>query len=250
MVAALLGSTEPVIRETAVWIVGRHPDWGDALAGYLGSRLSAESLTDAEVGELEEAARPLCESSLRYRNCSVKRWRMEKFGVALVPARCCAAGDKACSQTARALPPAWIDALTKVLAGDNIERLASDRPVEQASRAIRLSPRKVPRSEVHHSVTGTRRSKWCPGECSPECPGGHSGRTCRSHAGDFRLPLRDDGIPEQEVLLRSTAADVLARSKLTLPQLAALTETFQSAGPLEADRLLPAYKEAADETVP
>src|SRR4029079_8825375 len=61
--------------------------------------------------------------------------------------------------------------------------------------------------------------------------------------------LCDNLRPEQEVLLRSSAADVLARSKLTTAQLAALAGSLKTVGPLEADRLLPAYKEAVDETL-
>jgi putative heme-binding domain-containing protein len=61
--------------------------------------------------------------------------------------------------------------------------------------------------------------------------------------------LRKNLDPEQDVLVRSSAADVLARARLTTPQLARLTESFKSAGPLEADRLLPAFKECADEAV-
>jgi len=68
-------------------------------------------------------------------------------------------------------------------------------------------------------------------------------------APEFFDFLREHLRPEVDVSLRSHAADVLARAKLTPQQLMRLTESFGSTGPLEADRLLPAYKEATDEDV-
>src|SRR5262249_30415082 len=44
-VAAELTSSDPLLKETAAWIAGRHPDWGGALAGFLRDRLSAQNLT-------------------------------------------------------------------------------------------------------------------------------------------------------------------------------------------------------------
>ncbi|HZY88356.1 MAG TPA: PVC-type heme-binding CxxCH protein, partial [Gemmataceae bacterium] len=47
-VAAELNSREAVLKETAWWVVGRHPEWGGALAGFLRDRLAAKELTPAE----------------------------------------------------------------------------------------------------------------------------------------------------------------------------------------------------------
>src|SRR5205814_2506035 len=52
-VARLLASHEPALRETASWIVGRHREWADALAGVLGARLDRADLPAAERAELE-----------------------------------------------------------------------------------------------------------------------------------------------------------------------------------------------------
>src|SRR5262249_28458044 len=52
-VAELLASKEPVLKEAASWIVGRHPGWANALAGVLGERLDRTDLTTAERAELE-----------------------------------------------------------------------------------------------------------------------------------------------------------------------------------------------------
>jgi putative heme-binding domain-containing protein len=48
---------------------------------------------------------------------------------------------------------------------------------------------------------------------------------------------------------RMTAAEVLGGSKLSAPQLTALADAMQTAGPLEIGRLLPAYAQSGDEPV-
>jgi putative membrane-bound dehydrogenase-like protein len=51
-VASLMGSPNPVLRQTAAWVAGHHPDWGGALAGFFRERLSATNLTKADIEEL------------------------------------------------------------------------------------------------------------------------------------------------------------------------------------------------------
>src|SRR5262249_17476102 len=52
-VAPLLVSTEPVLRQTASWLVSRHADWGGALAGFFRERLTAPGLGEADYDELQ-----------------------------------------------------------------------------------------------------------------------------------------------------------------------------------------------------
>jgi putative heme-binding domain-containing protein len=49
--------------------------------------------------------------------------------------------------------------------------------------------------------------------------------------------------------VRSAAAEVLSTARLTTAQLLQLTRSLQSAGPLEANRLLAAFENCADETI-
>jgi putative heme-binding domain-containing protein len=49
--------------------------------------------------------------------------------------------------------------------------------------------------------------------------------------------------------MRNLAADVLARAKLTQPQLLTLAGTLKSVGPMELDRLLQAFATSTDEAV-
>ncbi len=54
---------------------------------------------------------------------------------------------------------------------------------------------------------------------------------------------------EQTVGIRTTAADVLARARLTAPQLGRLVDALRTALPLEVDRLLVAFEQSTDEAL-
>src|SRR5439155_18895928 len=47
-----LTSTDAALKETASWVAGRHPEWGDGLAGFFRDRLAAKELTATERDEL------------------------------------------------------------------------------------------------------------------------------------------------------------------------------------------------------
>ena len=49
--------------------------------------------------------------------------------------------------------------------------------------------------------------------------------------------------------MRSTAAEVLAKAKLTSEQLGTLAAALKAAGPMEVDRLLEAFAQSTDEQV-
>jgi putative heme-binding domain-containing protein len=55
--------------------------------------------------------------------------------------------------------------------------------------------------------------------------------------------------PDQPVATRSTAAQVLAKAKLTSAQLLELTDSLKTVGPMEIDRLLEAFAQSSDDKV-
>ena len=52
-ITPLLASAEPVIKQTAFWIVGHHPEWGEAVAGFFRQRLTSRNLSPEEQVELQ-----------------------------------------------------------------------------------------------------------------------------------------------------------------------------------------------------
>src|SRR5207253_976558 len=51
-VAAELTSPDAALRDTASWVAGRHPEWGDTLAGHFRERLRAKEIPAAERADL------------------------------------------------------------------------------------------------------------------------------------------------------------------------------------------------------
>src|SRR5262249_36500227 len=109
-VARELASPHPVLKETASWIVGRHPEWGETLAGFLRERWGMEKLSTAEreelVGQLarfahakpvqELLSEPLLHAGPREVQQRVLQ-AMARSGL-------------------KAVPPDWVSGLTKLLA--------------------------------------------------------------------------------------------------------------------------------------
>ena len=236
--AALLGDTEPLIRETAAWVVGRHPEWGNALAGYLASRLKKLGTNADDAAEVE---------SLLARFAGAKD--VQELAAQWLEYQ--SANTSACGVVLRAmarsgnkeLPAVWNGPLTKMLDANDAA------VVELAVNAVRALPMpKEPPAELVSALLATGTRKELPAHVRlgafAAVPGGVS-----EVSEEIYQFLYANLSPELDVSIRATAADVLARSQLTQRQLIALTEGFHSAGPLEADRLLPAYKESADEAV-
>ncbi len=54
-VAGLLTAGDPDLKEASSWIIGRHPEWAGALAGFFRDRLIKGGLSPAEQAELERS---------------------------------------------------------------------------------------------------------------------------------------------------------------------------------------------------
>ena len=238
IVAELLGSNEPLVKETAAWIVGRHPEWGDALAGYLRSRLYGKALSEADAVELEKHLAQFSKSA------AVQELMARALSDAEVSPECRRIVLRAMSRSALKEPPgAWIAALTdllKVGQGDLLE------PAVAAAKA--LPSAKTPDLEFARVLVAVGGNVDVLPSARLAALAAAPGRLTNVSPALFDF-LTDHLRPEEEVSLRSLAADVLARAVLTPEQLAKLTESFQVTGPLEADRLLPAFKDSTDEAV-
>jgi putative heme-binding domain-containing protein len=235
MVAELLGSKEPLIKETAAWIVGRHADWGDALAGYLRARLTTKDMNEADAAELQRLLSQFAKAA--------------QVQVLMAQALC----DRKIAIAARRIvlramavsgvkepPESWTDALTELLGSKEADLL---EPSVAAARALPAA--KTVDLDFAEALLGVAGRVEAGANirigAAAAVPGG-----LVEVSPEFFGFLRANLDPERDVLLRSSAADVLAKAKLSPEQLAALTESFKIAGPLEADRLLPAFKECAD----
>jgi putative heme-binding domain-containing protein len=240
LVAERLASTVPILKETASWIVGHHPEWAEALAGVLGQRLDRADLPAAERAELERqlgrfaSAMPIQEllaSRLQDANASAAVRRSSLQAMAWS------------SLKEKDIPAGWITALGSVLD----DKPASAPLVAPAIATVRALPIPTARAEAlrHHLLRIAAEVKQPAGvrlDALAAVPGGLV-KPDRSLFG-FLLSKLDR---QEAVATRITAADVLARAKLSPEQLDRLADALRTAGPVELDRLLTAFEQSTDE---
>jgi putative membrane-bound dehydrogenase-like protein len=237
-VAALLTASDPNLKEAASWIIGRHPEWADALVNCFRDRLIEGKLTAGDQAELERqlarfAAAPAIQSLLA-----------ERIADASAPVRVKLSSLKAMTQSGlKDVPGSWIEGLAKVLGGGDGElttqAVAAARalPLTQ-EKGAELTPRLLAIAGRDQSPAGFRLAALA------AAPGGLS--HVEPSIFSFLLGQLDR---EQPAAVRTTAADVLARARLTPMQLGSLADALKVAGPLEVDRLLTALEQSTDETL-
>jgi putative membrane-bound dehydrogenase-like protein len=234
---AELSATEPSIREAAWFVVGRHAEWGDALAGFFRERFAAKS----SAAERDELAGQLAKFA---RSEAIQRLLTERIADAAAPVEARRVALKAATGAGLRQPPAALyDAAAKVLAEGNTD-LARDA----VAFARSLPAPKPPRPEFADALRNAGHDPKLPPEVRFQSlaavPGG---------PGKLDGPLFDELTAavhrEQPVAVRSAAADVLSKEALTADQLVALAGALKAAGPMELDRLLEPFARSTEERV-
>jgi putative membrane-bound dehydrogenase-like protein len=219
-VTPLLNEGDAMLRLTASWIVGHHPEWGAALAGFFRARLEASPADDALAGQLARLSRsPAIESLL----------------AAAVRGGNATALRAVARAAPRESPASWLNAIAELIPQSNATVLA-----EAVGAARALPWPKGGHPELLQALASA---------------GGNTGVNALLRldalAAARALPAVDPALfdflvssvmPEQPVLERSAAANVLARARLTAAQQLALADSMKKAGPLELPKLLPAFE--------
>ena len=217
-------------------------EWARRLAGVLGERLSLIDLPPAERTELERQLGRFAEAA------PIQQLLADRLRDASAPSAARRSSLQAMAWSdlkAEAVPREWVDALAGVLEGDPATPSWSHRPWRPCAPC--LSP--------------GRRPVTCQPVCSgspatPGTPPTSGSAPWPPYPGDWSIPIRISSRfligqldREQTVASRTTAADVLARAKLTAEQLVRLADALRTAGPVEVDRLLAAFEQSADESL-
>jgi putative membrane-bound dehydrogenase-like protein len=237
-VAPELRAKDSSLRETAVWIAGRHPEWGSALSGYLRGQLDASALNanDREelIGQLARFAKSagvqaLLAERLNDANASpsVKRLVLQAMS----------------RSGLKEAPDVWAIALTQALTGRDAE------VAREAVAAVRALP--FPKARAASVASALRKiamDSTAPAGARlgalASVPGGLSAIEPPLFAYLLaRLTL------EEPVATRGLAAEVLTRATLTSEQFIALADAMKSLGPMEVDRLLSVFEKTTDEKV-
>ncbi len=144
-----------------------------------------------------------------------------------------------------AIPPQWVDAVASVLEAD----LATPELLAPAVATLRALPltaekaRELPARLLRIAGDG-KHAAGLRLAALAAVPGG----LIHPDNNLFMFLIRQLD-REQTVAARTTSADVLARARLTSPQLVTLADALRTAGPLEVDRLLVAFEQSSDESL-
>jgi putative membrane-bound dehydrogenase-like protein len=232
-----LTSTAPALRETASWIVGRHPEWGDGLAGFFRDRLTAKELSAADrdelAGQLARFSRTRAVQELLAEQLREASSQRERAVLAL---------HAMARSGLKDAPAVWIAALEQVLTGGDTElvreAVATARAVPPKGRNEKLTAALMRVADDDKAPPSVRLGALAavPGGLSPVKPA----------TFEFLLARLDR---EQPVADRAAATDVLARAKLASEQLLALTAAFGKIAPTDADRLLESFAQSSDDKV-
>jgi putative membrane-bound dehydrogenase-like protein len=232
----LLSPTHPQQEAISLWILGRHEGWGDRLEGLLYQQIrGAGRLLPSALPRIEEQA-------VRFANG--KAIQQVIVRVLKEPSDSPEGHKLALRIMARAglkqTPDDWITAIIGALAHEDLE------VQRQAAATLRTVP--IPEDRAAEVTTAllelADRNEAVRLDALAALPGGLQDATLERFAF-----LVGQLSADQPVAVRTTAADTLAKAKLTSEQLAALTTAVADAGPIEVTRLLPCYEKSTDEAV-
>ena len=239
-VIPLLSSSDPLLRDTAGWIVGRHVEWGGSLAGYFRGRLAAakhgSTQHDKGAGLERELARYAGDPAIQKLLADTVR------GDGPTPARITALG--AMSKAAlKEAPASWIAALTATMSNADGDLL----------RAAVSTARALPTGEERNAVLDKALLRV--GQKADVAADVRAGALAASSVAlpsvsaemfDFLVAQVDSAKP---VPVRSAASRALAAAPLDGGQRLALTDSVREAGPLELPTLLGAFEKGGDEAL-
>ncbi|MBL9186847.1 MAG: c-type cytochrome [Opitutaceae bacterium] len=224
-VLPFLNSENLIRKQTAAWIVGHRPAWGDALAQHFRERLAK-----SDVEGLAAQLAPLA-SSPAIQQLLADTLATPNHAIAITAMR--AAGLKEA-------PAAWLTALMPLLQGPaHREAVATVRalPLPKATpAAFYTALGELGRNSMADSATRLDALALA-------APG------LKSLDSELFAFLTGQLDASQPVFARSTAATALARAPLSSEQQLRLAGGMAKAGALEAAKLLPAFERQPTETL-
>ena len=244
-VLAELDSPDAALRETAWWIAGKHPDWGDHLVGHFRAALQWRKAPAAEVEELTArlakfASNPAVGKLLAeaVRGDLSPEFQMEGWlWSPLVAMRAMArAGLKVA-------PAEWYDALAAAT------RRSRDCP--EVFRTVRaLPPPKESPSRLLQALYRAADATLVPDDlrlaAMMACVALVPRATLPGNHFQFAVTFLEPGKPAPT---RAIALDLLSRAGLDDERLLALARALPKLSPVDVAKLLPAFEKSRDEDV-
>ena len=232
-----MSSPDAALRATAAWIVNQHSDWGPELKSYFEQRLAkAADLTEVDREQDRQLLASLANAPdiqalllATLTNKSNKAGRQQSLAVMA-------------SSGLTATPASWLDALAETLTS------ADKATLPLAIAAAQNLP--MPK-EGHAGLRDALAKIAADSDLENET------RLNAIDAAGSGLNLSDSTFslltttlsPDLPMNLRSIAANRLASSVLSEPQLTSLVSTVKTVGPMELPKLLPAFEKGGSESL-
>lgn len=239
-VVALLSSKNQSLRETSLWLIGRHPEWGESLEAYLRNEL-------AKVTEATERDEELVKLLARFAATpKVQELLAEAAGSSntkVTPAAQMISLSAMQKSGLKQLPESWIAPLTQLIAASN------DSARSAAVSVVRSLP--LPKSGTEDLAVALRQMAMeasLVADRRIEAIAAIPATSAPLNKELFSLLLGNLG-EQASVATRSAVVESLHRSKLTVEQQLELADAIADVGPLELNRLLGVFESATDETV-
>jgi putative membrane-bound dehydrogenase-like protein len=236
-VVSLLDSTDPVLKETAWWIVAHRPAWGDALARFFEERLTDGRVSPVDRDDLQQqlaqfGEHPAIQNLLAgaIEGGASTAERLSALRAMAVVAR----------TRVKVLPSAWIAPLVRALESGDLEVATNALSVVRAAPAPKDSSSALQGALLR--VAGDRARTL---EIRLDALAAMAdGFVVDSDLFDL---LRTGLEPAQPASIRSAAVRGVEKARLDGAQLMSLTASLRTAGPLELPRLLRAFGHDGDE---
>ena len=237
-VIPFLASPNPLLRQTANWMVGHRPAWGSALAEFYRGRVASGPMAEADRAEL------VAQLGVLAGDASIQALIAHWITSAGQPAAVSVDALRAMARAGLKEPPAvWIQVLAAALRSSEPE---VRRQAVASARSMNLPKRGD--EDVVSALLANAQDSGQPEamrlEALSALPGGLPGVTESLFAF-----LTRQLAPTNTVVLRSMAATVLAKAKLTSDQAIALADHLRSASPMELTKLLTFFEGATNEVL-
>ncbi len=240
-VVTLLSSTDPTLKETALWLIGRHPEWGDPLAGYL--RVELARLSHTEEGR-EELVKFLARFAGTTSVQELLASQLRTPGTVETPAAAQLISLSAMQRSGlKQLPDVWLVPLTQLLCSAN-----GDLKTRAVAVVRSLPLPKTGTDELAVALRQVASDQQSPPDRRIEAIAALPTSSVPLESSLFTLLLSNLG-EQASVSTRSAAVESLTRAALSAGQQAALADAIPDVGPLELNRLLGVFEAASDETV-
>lgn len=238
-IVGLLDSAQLLLKDTAWWIAGHHPEWGGALAGYFEARLKTPGIPGADAADLQRklsqfgenpAIQSLLADLVQDAGSSVERVAALRTMGSVARARL------------KVLPAGWVAPLVRSLAADTevvVEALAVIRTVpapKDAAQDVTAALLRLGRDSGRPIDIRIGALAAVPGGLTTVDP-------------DLFAVLRRGLDPAQPPSVHSDAAGVVEKGRFDRAQRLALAPALASAGPLELPRLLRAFGQNDDQEI-